>query len=180
MNNTHLSTTTEKNTTARKMGRRTWAALIVLTVGAMLPMAAQAEAPSSGVPFVKALADAKQVVAMNSDWKVFQVKGDSMEPEFGASSLLLASVTGYQNLQTGMVVVYRDGSGDLVAHKLVAATAGGWMVKGLNNDRADPGLVTAENLRGVVFGVLHYNPETVKLAAVESSAQPQVALAKRY
>jgi len=173
-------TPTGKNNPLRQAGRKTLAVLIWLTLGAMLPLSAQVEAPSSGVPFEKALADARQVVAMNSDWKVFQAHGESMEPEFGASSLLLVSEAGYENLQAGMVVVYRDASGDLVAHKLVAATANGWVVQGLNNDRPDPGLVTAENLHGVVFGVLHYQTGSEKLVAMDSSAQPEVALAKRY
>jgi signal peptidase I len=100
-----------------------------------------------------------------------------MEPEFGNASLLLVAHAGFDELQPGMVVVYRDQAGDLVAHKVLQATAGGWIVKGLNNDRADPGLVTAENLRGVVFGILNYDPESTKLAAAD---QPTVAYAKQY
>jgi len=173
-------TPTGKNTTPRQAGIRTLAVLIWLTLGAMLPLSAQPQEPSSGVPFEKALADAKQVVAMNSDWKVFQARGESMEPEFGASSLLLVSKTGYENLQAGMVVVYQDASGDRVAHKLVAETAAGWVAQGLNNEQPDPGLVTAQNLQGVVFGVLHYQTGSDKLVALDSGTQPQVALAKRY
>jgi hypothetical protein len=173
----HLGTATVSRQSAWKLALAVIFTLGLVTAG---PTGALAMEPSSGVPFEHAMADAQRVVAMNSDWRVLMVKGQSMEPAFGNASLLLVAQSDFGSLEAGMVVVYRDGSGDLVAHKLVAPAAGGWVVQGLNNDRPDPGLVTAGNLQGVVFGILHYVPDSDKLVAKDATAATEVAYAKRY
>jgi len=168
-----------KKTTLGQTGR-TWLMAVGLGLAVFAPIAALADMPSSGVPFKQALSDARQVAAMNPTWHVFAAHGESMEPQFGSASLLLVSESAYESLQAGMVVVYRDGTGDLVAHRLIQLTATGWVVKGVNNDRPDPGLVTAQNLQGVVFGILHYQADSDALAMAGPVARPDVAYAKRY
>jgi hypothetical protein len=151
-----------------------------LALGILMPAAAKATAPSSGVPFVQALADARKVVAQHPGWIVFTAKGQSMEPQFGGTSLLLASEANFDNLRPGMLVVYRDASGDRVAHRLMERTDAGWVVKGLNNDKADPGLVTKDNLQGVIFGILNFKDGTDNQVTLAQDEQPPVAYAKTY
>jgi len=151
-----------------------------LLLGVLVPAFAQAAAPSSNVPFVQALTDARKVAATHEGWKVFLAQGKSMEPEFGGTSLLMAANTKFESLKPGMLVVYRDSVGDMVAHRLVERTEAGWVVKGLNNEKVDPGLVTAQNLQGVVFGTLNFKNGTDKVLAMDAGTAPTVAYAKRY
>jgi signal peptidase I len=151
-----------------------------LAFSALAPLAAHAGAPSSGVPFVNVLADARKVAGLNSGWQVFMVKGQSMEPHFGGNSLLLTARTDYAGLRAGMLVVYKDGVGDLVAHRIIELTAQGWIAKGFNNDKVDPGLVTEGNLQGVVFGIFNYKGGTESPVLANSQDNPPVAYAKTY
>ncbi len=154
------------------------AAVACIALGALAPVNAYAIAPSSGVPFLDALADARHLARLNSDMSVFMVKGDSMEPFFGNNSLLVINKTGFETLRPGMMVIYKDAAGDFVAHRLIENTGNGWTVMGQHNDKKDPGLVTLDNYQGVVFCMLHYKAGTDRLAA--SDAKPALALAKRY
>jgi signal peptidase I len=146
----------------------------------LVPGLAHGMTPTSSVPYAQAVADAQRVASLHPQWQVLKVSGESMEPEFGDASLLLVSRADMDMLHAGMVAVYRDATGDLVAHRLIAPTANGWIVKGLNNDRPDPGVVTAQNLLGVVFGVLHYQDGSENLAAANTVTSPELAYAKRY
>jgi signal peptidase I len=156
------------------------ATALCLTLGALAPLAAHAGAPSSGVPFADVLADARKVAELNTGWKVFKVEGQSMLPHFGENSLLLAARTDFKALRAGMLVVYKDGTGDLVAHRIIECTAQGWIAKGFNNDKVDPGLVTSDNLQGVVFGIFNYKSGTDQLALADARNNPPVAFAKTY
>ena len=156
------------------------ATILGLALGAFFPTTARAVAPNSGVPFVQALSDAQSVANMNSNWQVFMIKGQSMEPQFGKNSMLVINKCGFDALRPGMIVIYRDDSGDMVAHRLVEKTADGWIAKGQNNDKADPGRVTASNLQGAVFAIIHYKAGSDQLASVNPSIKPELALAKTY
>ena len=159
----------------------TLATALFLTLGSLAPLTAQAGAPSSGVPFVNVLADARKVAELNSGWKIFKVQGQSMEPHFGGNSLLLAAHTEFKDLRTGMLVVYKDATGDLVAHRIIESTAQGWIAKGFNNDKVDPNLVTGDNLQGVVFGIFNYKSGTDNnFAQTDTQNNLPVAFAKTY
>jgi signal peptidase I len=106
-------------------------------------------------------------------------KGESMEPQINNNTLLLLASATYAELRPGMTVVYRDASGDLVAHRVIEQTPDGWVSKGLNNGSVDPQKVTAQNLQGIVFGYVHYQDGADELA-VQGAKLPQVAYAKRY
>jgi len=158
----------------------TLATALSLLCAAFAPLTATAGAPSSGVPYVNVLADARKVAELNSGWKVFMVKGQSMEPHFGANSLLLTARTEFKGLRPGMLVVYKDAVGDLVAHRIIELTPAGWVAKGFNNDKVDPYLVTSDNLQGVVFGIFNYKSGTNQIALADSQNNPPVAYAKTY
>ncbi len=147
--------------------------VVVMTVLSAL-QAAAAFAPQSSVSFRKALADAESVAALNAGWSVMKAAGDSMNPHFGDSSLLLVDQVSFERLQSGMIVVYRDAQGDLVGHRLIEKTANGWVARAANSTKNDPVCVTAQNFVGVVFGALHYSPETA------GSADLPVVYGKRY
>ncbi len=156
------------------------AVALALAIASLVPLTARAVAPSSGVPYSEILAAAQKVTCLNTSWKIFVVKGDSMEPQFGKNSVILTAPTEFKDLRPGMLVVYQDSFGDMVAHRLIQNTAKGWIAKGYNNHDVDPGLVTSANLQGVIFGVLNYKSGTDSIASAAVSSSPPVALAKRY
>ncbi len=156
------------------------AAAIILALVSFAPQTARAVAPSSGVSCDEILTAAQNVLTLNSGWKIFMVKGQSMEPQFGKNSVLLTSPGNFKDLRPGMLVVYKDAFGDLVAHRLMENTGKGWIAKGYNNKTIDPGLVTEANLQGVIFGVLNYKSGTDTTSAVAATNHLPVALAKTY
>jgi signal peptidase I len=147
----------------------------------LAPAAVWAAAPADAeVPFAQALADARQIANLNTGWQVYLSRGESMLPQIDQGSLLLADKADFAHLTPGMLVVYRDHDGDLVSHRLIAWTRNGWIAKGLNNDRPDPGLVTRGNLQGVVFGIMRYQTGTEVRTAMSPAPWPAVAYAKKY
>ncbi len=172
--------TTPRTTSTLRISLLKMTTILGLTLGALVPTTAHAVAPASGVPFLNALADARLITHTNSDWRVFMVKGVSMEPHFGQNSMLLIDKCDFGDLRLGMMVIYQDASGDFVAHRLVARAGAGWVAKGQNNNQNDPTLVTSANFQGVVFGIIHYKEGTDQLASVDSASKPLVAFAKTY
>lgn len=131
-----------------------WIAVISLTL--MLPSLGFAvSAPVSSVPFTTALAEAQAIVSQQSSWMLYRTEGDSMNPYFGAAALLLVQKASVESLRPGMIAVYEDAEGDLVAHRVERITAEGVIAKGVNNLSEDPLPIRSEALRGVVFGTLH-------------------------
>jgi hypothetical protein len=53
--------------------------------------------------------------------------------------------------------VNRDGI--RIVHRLVEKVAGGWRVRGLNNEEVDAELVTRKNLIGVIYASFNYERE---------------------
>jgi hypothetical protein len=153
---------------------------LALCLATLIPAAASAASTDAEVPFTQALADAQQVTNLNSGWKVYVSQGESMLPQIDHNSLLLVAKTDFDKLSPGMLVVYRDASGDLVSHRLISRTNDGWVAKGLNNYRQDPGLVTRDNLQGVVFGTMKYAAGSDNLATASTANRPAVAFAKKY
>lgn len=162
--------------------RRMFSAMLALclTSGMLVPAAVQAAPADAEVPFVQALADAREVTNLNSGWKVYVSQGESMRPQIDHNSLLLVAHTDFDQLSEGMLVVYKDAAGDLVSHRLIQRTSEGWVAKGLNNDREDPGLVTRDNLQGVVFGTMRYQAGSDEQVALSGVQQPAIAYAKKY
>jgi len=150
-----------------------------LILGNLVSPAALAASPSE-VSFAQALADARQVANLNTGWKIYLSEGESMRPQIDHDTLLLVAKTDYDKLSEGMLVIYRDSDGDLVSHRLITCTKDGWIAKGLNNYREDPGLVTRDNLQGVVFGMIKYQAGTDSLPVNDPSKRPAVAYAKKY
>jgi len=157
-----------------------WVLTLSLIGATLAPATAKAASADAEVPFAQALADAHQVTNLNSGWTVYVSSGESMLPQIDHNSLLLVDKADFDKLTAGMLVVYRDASGDLVSHRLIQHTNDGWVAKGLNNTQEDPGLVTRQNLQGVVFGMMRYQAGTDKLVALDAAKQPAVAYAKKY
>jgi len=175
-----LGTPTPRSTSTFRKHFLQLTAILGLALGLLAPTTARAVAPSSGVPFLDALSDARRITHSNSEWALFMVKGDSMEPHFGKNSMLLIDQCDFSALRVGMMVIYLDASGDYVAHRIIERSGTNWIAKGQNNSQPDPGLVTPSNFQGAVFGIIHYKEGTDELAGIDSTGKPQVALAKRY
>lgn len=92
--------------------------------------------------------------------------GLSMEPILSPGSWLVTQPTPFSDLKPGMIVLYNSTAGRPVVHALIRQTAGGWLVAGINNPRADSELVTAANCAGVIVGVFSRAPSPALLAQV--------------
>ncbi len=86
--------------------------------------------------------------------------GKSMLPYYGDNSVLIIETASYNKLKMGMSVVYRDNNGDLVGHLLQVKFGNDWYVRGFNNKKQDPQVVTERNYVGVIFGILSGNSGT--------------------
>ncbi|MES1166360.1 MAG: signal peptidase I [Pseudomonadota bacterium] len=114
------------------------------------------------------LADAGALVSAHPGLRVMRVQGESMVPFFTDGAVVVVKTIPVSRLLPGMVVVYRNRFGEMIAHRVLAAMAGGWKVKGQANDTPDSTLVTERNLIGVVYAVFNAPPPaTPALAAVE-------------
>lgn len=107
------------------------------------------------VALEQVLADADALIAGRSGFSKVRVEGRSMLPFFGDGAVLVIKTMTSDKLKAGMVVVYRNRFGDMVAHRTLMATANGWTAHGYNNDEADSTIVNADNLIGVVYATLH-------------------------
>jgi signal peptidase I len=119
------------------------------------PAAIAAENPQTAVTLETALADAHRLAAAKPGLTVVRVEGQSMLPFFGNGAVLVIRQMPAAQLRPGMLVVYTNGVGERVAHRVVAADGAGWIVQGYNNDQADSTRVTDANLHGVVYATFH-------------------------
>jgi len=142
--------------------------LLLITTLAIGPWA------KGGAAAADPLADASVLAAARPGLRVMRVRGESMEPFFSDGAVLVVKAISAARLSPGMVIVYRNRFGETVAHRVIAAAAGGWRVQGQANDRPDTTLVTPANLIGVVYAVFTAMP-AVASAPVPSSVE--VALA---
>lgn len=113
--------------------------------------------PSTNVPYAQALQDAQSIARQNPNWEVARCQGFSMSPFFTERSLLLVKKIPFEKLRPGMVAVYTDSAGDIVAHKVTARAGEGWHCQAFQNKITDPTPVSSANFRGIVFGVLNAN-----------------------
>ena len=98
---------------------------------------------------------ARVISSRQGNLLIGEITGDSMEPVLSEGSVVVLQQVPYESLERGMDVVYQNRQGEQVVHKLLQKTHRGWMVKGINNPRADPDLVTEGNLIGVVFATFY-------------------------
>jgi len=84
--------------------------------------------------------------------------GESMQPVYGENTILVISKIPFDELKTGMTIAYMNQRGHQVVHQLVVKEAAGWRVQGVNNEVEDRERVTRDNLIGVVYASLAYNP----------------------
>jgi len=133
-----------------------------------------AGSPTSPVPYETALGEALRVAAMNPSWTVMRCEGDSMTPYFGEATLMLVQPARLADLRPGMIAVYRDSTGDMVAHNVISIENGSVTTRGVNNDRNDPESVNEANLVGVAFGLIHGS------SAGEAGSSLPVARGKRF
>ncbi|WOO40339.1 S24/S26 family peptidase [Rubellicoccus peritrichatus] len=127
--------------------------------------------PKTNVSFEQALADASKVAATRGEWEVARCEGFSMSPFFTERCVLLVEKLAYENLRVGMVGVYEDVDGDLVAHRLVEKVPDGWICRALQNQSNDPQLLDRENFLGIAFGVFNAasGPEADTVAQIDDS-----------
>lgn len=115
----------------------------------LLMFAAHAPLPTI-VPRGTELAAAEQAAKLQHGCIAVRGSGSSMEPVYLDGTAVVIRAGGYERLQAGQAVVYLSRRGTTVAHMLVRPTDYGWVAEGLNNDRSDSDLVTADNLVGVI------------------------------
>jgi signal peptidase I len=135
------------------------------------------ENPRSGETMTVALNDARALVAHRADFKVVRVEGDSMLPFFGNGSVLVVKKISSEKLRVGMVVVYTNRFSETVAHRLVAASTGGWEVRGYNNAKSDSTLVSDANIIGVVYATFHSDDRADVSLASAAAAGTSLAYA---
>jgi len=126
--------------------------------------------PRTNVPFAQALAEAQSIAGQRADWFVARCEGYSMSPFFSERSVLLIQALPFSKLRIGMVGVYMDASGDLVAHKLIEPLPQGWLCRAYQNAVQDPGVLRKENYLGVVFAVLNADapPDATLIAQMDA------------
>lgn len=76
--------------------------------------------------------------------------GSSMEPLYAPNTALVVAKVSYDDIKTGMTVIYVTKRGSRVAHTVVGETRGGYIMRGLNNAKIDHELLTPRNYVGVV------------------------------
>lgn len=77
--------------------------------------------------------------------------GRSMQPLYEPGTILVMQACAYKQLQPGQTALYRNKSGKVVAHVLIAKARDGWRTAGLNNRIHDMEPVVAANLVGIVI-----------------------------
>lgn len=115
--------------------------------------------PTADVGKLQAWHDAEMLANRSTGRSAAAGAGTSMLPIYGDNTMLVISAVPYDSLRPGMTVAYRNRRGLEVVHKLVEKLSHGWRVEGLNNDEADPELVTPQNLVGVVYATLNYDDD---------------------
>jgi hypothetical protein len=116
------------------------------------PVASESEpAPTIEVTRKEAWRDAELITGLGRDRFTLIGSGTSMLPVYGEDTVLVVVKIDFAELRPGMQVAYMTQRGSRVVHVLVGQEAGGWRVKGLNNEAEDRERVTPYNLVGVVY-----------------------------
>ena len=141
----------QETTTARRILTAS-AALLVLLVTTNV---AAKEHYVAGTSYDAAVSDALTVAANRPEMNVVRVAGQSMLPYFSDDAVIVVKKIEAARLRVGMIAVYVNRFGEKVAHRVIAPVAGGWQVKGYNNDRADTTVVDGSNLLGIVYATFN-------------------------
>jgi len=149
--------------------RRIGCLLIVLVT-----LAGTAAEARSGVTPERALEDAQRILTHFSDWTLYRVEGVSMAPRFESTHLLLVKPVNRDMLKPGMIALFHDDEGDLIAHTVISVDDAGIVSRGLNNRVHDPRPISSDAIIGVVVGTL-----AASSPIPESFGLP-VALGKSY
>ncbi len=139
-----------------------------------------APAGKTTISYEKALSDAVKIAGMKNSWSVMRGAGNSMVPLYGENSVLVVEKASFTKLSAGMVVVYKDSEGSLVAHPLTGKTGSGWVAQGINNRGVDPEKVNEENYVGVIFGVLNASEGWQESGAEYSAEQIPLVYGKTF
>jgi len=111
-------------------------------------------APPPGAAVSKSAAwrDAEALAALDPSRLTVIGSGESMKPVYGENTVLVLQRVSFDALAEGMNVAYRQESGRMVLHRLVAKEGPrSWRARGLNNEIEDRERVTPENLLGIVY-----------------------------
>ncbi len=112
-------------------------------------------APRSGVSRENALSLA-QITATTVGGQVFTVAPTgSMKPTLDESSVVTVETVAFQDLRAGDIVIYRNGSGTPIIHRLYERHNSGWLVLGDNNGSVDREAVTRQNFVGRVCAIFY-------------------------
>jgi len=96
--------------------------------------------------------DAEALAALDPSRLTVIGSGESMKPVYGENTVLVLQRVSFDALAEGMNVAYRQESGRMVLHRLVAKEGPrSWRARGLNNEIEDRERVTPENLLGIVY-----------------------------
>ena len=107
---------------------------------------------------MQAWRDAELIASLGDGRLEVVGSGDSMRPMYGDNTILVISRIKFEELQSGMTIAYTNDRGHRVVHQLLVADRLGWRVQGLNNEVEDHERVTREDLIGVVYASLAYDP----------------------
>ncbi|MEM1222761.1 MAG: hypothetical protein AAGH40_08350 [Verrucomicrobiota bacterium] len=111
--------------------------------------------PASSASFQKTLEDAEMIASLDPAWKIYRTVGKSMGNYFGDHSLILVQETAFEDIREQMIVVYRNDSGELISHQVIAKKDGHLQTKGYANLKKDPVAISEEMVLGTVFCVFH-------------------------
>jgi hypothetical protein len=114
--------------------------------------------PSANVSRLQAWKDAELIASLGPGRLEVIGTGDSMRPVYGEATILVISRVAFAELKPGMTVAYTTSRGSRVVHQLLTKDRLGWRIQGLNNAAEDKERVTPENLIGVVYASLAYDP----------------------
>lgn len=97
------------------------------------------------------MSDDANLIAKEHGGFVVAVQGSSMEPMFHENDLLIVNPMDVSKLKVGMVCVYENNLGELVAHSVVSLHP--LRLKGLSNKVIDSDEVVT--VKGVMYGIVH-------------------------
>ena len=114
--------------------------------------------PTANISKLQAWKDAELIASLGEGRLEVVGTGDSMAPVYGDNTILVISRITFDQLQSGMTVAYTNQRGHRVVHQLLSKDSQGWRIQGFNNEVEDRERVTQENLIGVVYASLSYDP----------------------
>jgi signal peptidase I len=113
-----------------------------------------------------------------------EVLGSSMSDCFPSGSILISERTTFERVSIGMVIVYKDDSNRLIAHKVVATKKDDnnevyYITQGTQNKKVDTIRVTPSNFVSIVRSVIFNKLRPSKLVNKKAQETDMVACALR-